>query len=504
MVAAVYSASNDGISVEQEGGGSSITPPANPQGYIGGVDTISFSLWVEWSQNDFSDLMRDLSEFQKKSRQANKNEVTVEMFGKLWSVASRGSGEGAGYKFRLQCDGVRILFSTANNPQHRSNCMVQFYGGAMLRLGWDAKTAFEAARELIQATHGKIHHHSIARLDLFIDLPGVKSKWFTDRAEKGKFVKRASMCDKFYMTDDFGCCELISKVWERGRSAVHKAVDYWFDQGKEKTLEAVRKELQRGSMDVISYGAAEKGRGVQFGRGSKLIRIYDKIAQLERFHPERLPVMREAWGTDEATPVTRVEIQLRGDAMRRWGVTTVWDLSTHQTSMVRYMTSEWLVLLSKYDGKNKDRRRIHPVWRKLQKQFVHVFEGGRRRLVAPRHKPDERTTKRMVKTAIGLLKSASGRLYGACMDVNEFRRALHQMIEQGVRMCGGFDDVYTGHLEKLYNYWNALGEETEPHYPYQLWSRRPELVINLDSLPLLDQWLGMEDKEWKQTALSFS
>lgn len=228
-------------------------------------------------------------------------------------------------------------------------------------------------------------------------------------------------------------------------------------------------------MDLATYGTGSGGSGLQVGRGQVICRIYDKVFQLERFHPERLPVMREAWEVSDETPVTRVEFQLRGQWLRSYGIRTIADWGKKCRAVVEYLTGTWF-LVADYDGHNKDRRQVDPRWKRVQACFRAAFGHRKKRIQRVFPAVDPKATNRMVKTAVSLLRTASGRAFGPIEDVGEYRLAVHQLIEHGVDLFDGWDSEYSGHLHRLNDYFQRGGFDTEPTYPFALWSKRPELV----------------------------
>ncbi|WP_437229785.1 hypothetical protein SH661x_001622 [Planctomicrobium sp. SH661] len=466
-----------------QGGVSSITPPPNTQqciNQVGGVDSISINVWADMPEGPFGIWMGLLAESQLVARAKHSPAIiTVGLSrsnqGYLASVHERGSRSGAGFKYVVEIDGVRFLFSGKPSSVKRANVMVEAMGGAMLRFGWSARELWQFAEQVLRAIGYRVDNHSIGRIDCFVDVPGIKAVSFRKAAQAGRCVRRANHVAPFSVASEEQLHRAIDRSYERGKAAVIEAVSNVYDNGLIAVKAAVSKARLDGEMDLATYGCGGPGSGLQVGRRDVICRVYDKVFQLERFHPERLEVMREAWGVANDVPVTRIEYQLRGAWLRSYKVRSVDDFEARSRAVVEYLTETWF-LLADYDGHNKDRRHILPVWKRVQAVFRSVFGRRRKRMRKAEPAVDPKTTNRLIKTAVSLLRTASGRAFGPIEQVGEYRLAVHQLVEHGVEMFDGWENEYSGHLHRLNEYFQRGGFETEPSYPFQVWSRRPELV----------------------------
>jgi len=468
-------------STDDLGGVSSITPPLNthrPGKQVGGVDTMSINVWCYMPESHHEMFMHVLSEAQSLARNFHRPSVITlgpTSKGFLASVQERGSRSGAGFKYVVEVDGVRFLFSTKSTSEKRPNVMVEAMGGAMLRFNWSPDSLWCFVSDILDKIGFRVDQHSIGRLDAFVDVNGIRSVNFRKAAEAGRVVRRANHVASFSVASEQQLHRSIERSYEVGKAAVLRAVEQTYDNGLIAVKAAVSKARLDGEMDLATYGTGSEGSGLQVGRNQVICRIYDKVFQLERFHAERLPVMRDAWEVSDDTPVTRVEYQLRGQWLRSYGVRTVADWAKKCRAVVEYLTGTWF-LLADYDGHNKDRRVIDRRWKRVQACFRAAFGPRRKRIQRVFPAVDPKSTDCMIKTAVSLLRTASGRAYGPIDDVGEYRVAVHQLIEQGVDMFDGWDSEYSGHLHRLNDYYQRGGFDTEPTYPYQVWSRRAELV----------------------------
>lgn len=487
----------------------SITPLANTHGdrrKVGGVDTVEFNFWCRMEEQKHTSLMHALDEARKLARLNNRpvefafHGAAPEYRSRIGTVHPRGSGSGAGYKFIIDFDGVRVLVNSKNNPTRNSNVRVIFMGGAMIHRSWNIGDALAHAEELLSYFQFSIDKHSIARLDLFADLVGVCASKFARLAERGRVVRRARDIGKFNSCDHEPVMSVIEKHYADGKEAVLRAVAEKFDAGLEVAKIAARVAIQGGEMDIADYGAGEKGRGVQIGKGQAVCRVYDKQFQLDRMHPERVETMLELWEAAPEDPVTRVEFQLRGQFLRSWSLKTVADFEKHKTRLVEYLTESWVVFVTKYDKHNKDRRVVHPLWRRVRAVFRSILRDGKRRLKRPVIVPDENGTKRLLKQAVGLLRTASGRAFGAIEAVGDYRTGIHQLIEEAVSLKDGWDGEYVGHLHVWSSYVNRIGGRGEITYPFEQWSQRPELVDVVGPFGI-QSMAGVPDLPLKQRTL---
>lgn len=118
------------------------------------------------------------------------------------------------------------------------------------------------------------------------------------------------------------------------------------------------------------YNEGWEVTGIMIGRGNFVMRIYDKTTELKK-NQEKGNFFRTVWGCDEDTPVTRVEIQVRREALKEFAIPldTVQDLKAHADSLWKYATDEWARFAAHNvdrDNRNQDKARMSMFWRMVQ------------------------------------------------------------------------------------------------------------------------------------------
>lgn len=124
------------------------------------------------------------------------------------------------------------------------------------------------------------------------------------------------------------------------------------------------------------YNEGWEVTGVMVGRGDFVLRIYDKTTELKK-NQEKGNFFRSVWGCDEDTPVTRVEIQVRREALKEFAIPldTVRDLKQHSDSLWKYATFEWSRFAAHYvdrENRNQDKARLSMFWTMVQDVNFHL------------------------------------------------------------------------------------------------------------------------------------
>lgn len=103
----------------------------------------------------------------------------------------------------------------------------------------------------------------------------------------------------------------------------------------------------------------------QFGQSDIVLRIYDKVAEIEE--QSHKTWFYDLWGVSEN--VWRIEWQTRKDVLRRFAIRTFADLQDGQGDLLRYVAEEHTTLRIKSDDNNRSRWLLHPLWLDLQAQI---------------------------------------------------------------------------------------------------------------------------------------
>jgi len=168
--------------------------------------------------------------------------------------------------------------------------------------------------------------------------------------------------------------------------------------------------------DLYYGGDFQRGQretGYQFGRGGIACRFYDKAYEISvKGHGHIMPLWR-ANGWDGETPVSRLELQLRREGLRRFDATM--DFATFQESksdIWAYGTGKFLRIVKPGSATRKERAKVTEYWKDYQ-DCTGLF--GERRGVLP-YRQLRHDWQPLVKQATGCMASAFARL---AADVGE-------------------------------------------------------------------------------------
>jgi hypothetical protein len=198
--------------------------------------------------------------------------------------------------------------------------------------------------------------------------------------------------------------------------------------------------------DLFYGGDFQRGHretGYQFGRGGMACRFYDKAYEISVKGQGHIVPLWLVNGWDGESPVSRLELQLRRDGLRRFDKNM--DFATFQDSkadMWAYMTSRYIRVIQPGSATRKERAKVTEYWRDYQDCYG-LF--GERRGILPfkQLSPDWRP---MVKQANGCLASAWARLAAKVGEVeathfleNEWGQKIPQeVIEAGLMQKARF------------------------------------------------------------------
>ena len=336
------------------------TPPPSSKNdemnnWVGAEDWFQYSLYVQWDKN--------WPELNKRLKRA-KEDAAVEgappgfcdiyfMGGNATVSPSGLLAGGAYYAYKLAYDEVSVLIAERESP-HKTypSVGVTISGTGCLYPG--VTECYEKANRMIEALGGKIVRNKLSRVDICLDMPEVQIEPL-DRA----FLEERYIC------------------------------------------RAVAKARHSGT-----------GVTVALGKSPLMCRIYDKKAEVElKANPHKqLCMVVYRWGEVMPDAATRVEFELRREALKERGIDTVEDYYAKRADLVHYLTHNWLrFTANKVDreNKNQSKARTLPLWNKVRKAFKRWAgePAGRSLEPLPKGKANVRN---LMKQALGVVQAAAG------------------------------------------------------------------------------------------------
>ena len=147
---------------------------------------------------------------------------------------------------------------------------------------------------------------------------------------------------------------------------VNKQIDINIDIGAE-TVSRTKFRHQWFSDGVCS--------GYQFGKGDVLLRIYDKLKEIEVSKKFWFVDVWDAENFEIERGVWNVEFQLRRDFLREWDIDTVEDAFSELKNLYAYLTRKWFrVVERQLADTNVTRRETSKWWQEIQSKHDGIDE----------------------------------------------------------------------------------------------------------------------------------
>ena len=122
-----------------------------------------------------------------------------------------------------------------------------------------------------------------------------------------------------------------------------------------------------------------KGQTFRFGQGDTVVRLYDKVAEIEQQSEKAW--FFQLWGRDDQ--VWRIEFQVRGERLRSAGIRTLDDLRALQHDLLRELATNHTTLRTPGSDINRSRWPLHPLWQQLQADIASMPQHGLVRSIDP-------------------------------------------------------------------------------------------------------------------------
>ena len=164
-----------------------------------------------------------------------------------------------------------------------------------------------------------------------------------------------------------------------------------------------------------------------FGRAPLMLRIYDKLAEMENTALRGEPVkfehmIKKRWGGKRPDAAIRVEYQVSREKLKLWGIDTFVDLQAKGGAVLAYLTGardepmfdhktkkmmvkRWFrFLVKRRDPKHPEKNKTSNRWEIVQRTFTEKF-GLPEPLIEV--EPDKADVEALIKQAFGVLEAAA-------------------------------------------------------------------------------------------------
>jgi hypothetical protein len=216
-------------------------------------------------------------------------------------------------------------------------------------------------------------------------------------------------------------------------------VDFCFDYHLPEIDFTEDSFVSRSTKDS-QYREAKKVQTFSFGKGDIVLRVYDKVAEIQQQSQKVWFFL--LWGRD--TDVWRIEWQVRKPILKQNDINTFDDLQDQQGDLLRYLATEHDTLRVPTNDSNTSRWPLHPLWQDVQQQIAKLNCLGVHRVVGRPAALDERM-ERMAISVLGYLKSVAAvrcvQTNKACLDMDEALKYLASKMRRHHEQLAWQDDV---------------------------------------------------------------
>jgi hypothetical protein len=157
------------------------------------------------------------------------------------------------------------------------------------------------------------------------------------------------------------------------------------------------------------------GITLNFGSNPLLLRIYDKLREIEAKYLQGEPIkfehmVQKRWGGVVPDSAIRVEYQVSRPKLKQWGVDSFEDLMKEAPNILGYLTGydaekRWFRFLKKTrDAKHPERDETSDFWRTVQRVFISRFGLPEK---IKDIDPDNADTEVLCKQGFGVLEAAA-------------------------------------------------------------------------------------------------
>lgn len=197
-------------------------------------------------------------------------------------------------------------------------------------------------------------------------------------------------------------------------------------QGAEENTGAIDKDTWRYLQS--------RGLTLYYGRSPLTLRVYDKKAELDhKMNPRKWQAMIERrWGGAIPEHATRVEFELRREALKKRGIDTIEDLYRKRAALVQYLCFEWFNYLQPTKDRNRARWPVLPAWENVQQGFRDVFGGMLDMDLSPLPKA-ECDVSALAKQAFGVVMKAAECQGKEFTSYQEYMRYCAQFFQEAAK-----------------------------------------------------------------------
>lgn len=376
-------------------------PPQNAKTLpvFGGEDWLELSVfadltmvWKEWVGEVFENALKTAKE--------EGEEQVIHIFEHRLAIQTFGSHFGPMYYDYRAFDQKDLVWWFRKEPVDHENIAsvrVRIPGEACLCSDKCVENLVLWVYRLFDKMKVPVRKVGLSRVDTCIDLPGMDVQVF-----------RSAHMDKHYAT-----------------------------RSKSRAMDENLEEGGAGTVDRDTWRFLEsKGLTLYIGRSPLTMRAYNKKAELEhKMNPRKWQAMIERrWGGEIPEHATRVEFEIRREALKARGIDTVEDYFKKRADLCNYLCNEWFRYVE--PGGTVDPRKhrwpTHPDWTIVQRGFRDVYGGKLGMDLAPLPKA-ECDVSALAKQAFGVVMKAAECQGKDLVSYQEFMRYCARFFQEAAK-----------------------------------------------------------------------
>ncbi len=286
--------SNSKSANQSNSGSRGETRITSPLRVVNNPDKLKVSVWLDWSSDLF---FQELENLKLYAQSTGTQEVPYHAPGNFdWNLKRTGAN---GYSYYLKSGDLFLMFNHGKAESNSPNCRIEIGSLSCWSPGY--YKALQLLLEHIRIQGGSLKKLCVSEIHLAADLVGLDiSNLLIEK--KNYWIKKANKFSTYFDRNHFS--------------------------------------------------------GISIGKGNFMLRIYDKVLELEKSSNKQL-IFAEAWGVASFNdiPVTRVEFQLRRETLKQFGesVNTINGLVDSLQSIWNYSCNDWARHCNApVDSKNKN------------------------------------------------------------------------------------------------------------------------------------------------------
>ena len=277
------------------------------------------------------------------------------------------------YPIVMEENGIRFLLTKRTLTQTQNSGNVRVLIGSLPLMKWGAETCIDSVCSAISVLGGNIISCTLSRVDLCVDLPGIRIDDMQRAIENSRFVCRGKNKSNHYLNE---------------------------------------------GTSIQTNRAGLKRTGFSIGKSNIVFRAYDKIEESRFNEDKRIVLIQNRWNDELPENATRCEFELKREGLRKFclpgvceSIRTWEDYLKCRSHIAEYLVTEWLRLYSKrFDHAHTERLSdfdLLPAWKMVADTFREVYseESGRGKIQVTKEQPKPER-QRLKQQATGCMLSA--------------------------------------------------------------------------------------------------